>query len=58
MTKELNLLHSKLALRQAHSETIFTTEEKHVLEMLGMRGQIFTENEDIINIHKTVRKVS
>ena len=58
MTKELNLLHSKLALRQANSETILTTEEKHVPEMLDVRGQIFTKNKDVIDIHKAVRKVS
>ena len=58
MSKELNLLHSKLALRQANSETILTTEEKHVPEMLDVRGQIFTKNKDVIDIHKAVRKVS
>ena len=38
MSKELNLFHSKLALRQTNSETIFTTEEKHIPEMLDVRS--------------------
>ena len=57
MAKELDIRNSKLALRQANSQTILTTAEKNFPEILDMRGEVSAEDEDVVHIHKIEWKV-
>ena len=58
VSKELSLGNCKLTLAQANRQAMDSAQLQNVAEMLNIRRLVWTKDEDIININKTVWQIT
>ena len=57
MSKKFNLRNCKFTFGKSYCQPMLPAETEDLLEVVHMRGQISTKDEDVVHIHKTEKKI-